>query len=119
MNFPAKIKTIRQQNSLTQLQMGEIIGVSKVSVSGYESGKRVPDLATLTRIADHFNITVDYLLGREKISNMNADIVKEPNLPYIAFDHEKREELSLDEARRLKEELEMYRLYRDKENKKV
>lgn len=57
-----RIKKLRVQNGFTQSQLGDAIGVSKVSVSGYESGKRVPDLSTLIRLADTFEVSVDFYL---------------------------------------------------------
>lgn len=108
-----RLKTLRVQNGLTQSQLGDAIGVTKVSVSGYESGKRVPDLNTLVRIADIFEVTVDFLLGREEKVNLD-DLLKEERPPYIFFGQNKLEEITIEEAQRLREELEMYRLYQIK-----
>lgn len=116
MQLSEKIKKIRIQNGLTQSQLGDAIGVSKVSVSGYESGKRVPDLSTLIRIADIFEVSVDFLLGREDKAHLE-DLLKDERPPYIFFGQNKLEEITIEEAQRLKEELEMYRLYRSKRKK--
>lgn len=64
MDFPTRLKELRTEGKLTQEQLGEKINVTKVSISGYESGNRKPDIETLQRIADFFNVSVDFLLGK-------------------------------------------------------
>ncbi|GAA5344443.1 helix-turn-helix domain-containing protein [Planifilum fimeticola] len=64
MNFPSRLRALRLKHKMTQEQLGKKINVTKVSISGYENGTRTPDLETLQKIADVFDVTVDYLLGR-------------------------------------------------------
>lgn len=64
MEFGERLKELRKQKKLTQQQLGDIVHVSKVSISGYERGERSPDRETLTSIADYFEVSTDYLLGR-------------------------------------------------------
>lgn len=59
-----RLKKLRKDKKLTQTQLGEKINVTKVSISGYESGDRSPDTDNLRRLADFFGVTTDYLLGR-------------------------------------------------------
>lgn len=61
-----RIKQLRVDAKISQQELGDIIGVTKVSISGYESGNRVPTLENLIAIANHFGTSVDYLVGREK-----------------------------------------------------
>jgi len=49
---------------MTQEQLGKKINVTKVSISGYENGTRSPDVETLQKIAEVFDVSIDYLLGR-------------------------------------------------------
>lgn len=58
------IRKLRDTYGLTQLQLGEKIGVAESTISLYESGKREPDISTLELIANFFKVTIDYLLGR-------------------------------------------------------
>ena len=60
------IKKLREDQKISQQELGDIIGVSKVSVSGYENGNRTPSIDTLVEISNFFGVSVDYLLGREK-----------------------------------------------------
>lgn len=54
-----RLKKLRQEKKLTQEQLGKIIHVSKVSISGYESGDRTPDTENLSRLANYFEVTTD------------------------------------------------------------
>ena len=60
-----RLRELRKENRLSQEKLGEILGVSKVSVSGYENGNRIPSLDILNKIIDYFGISADFLLGRE------------------------------------------------------
>ena len=60
-----RIKELRIKKGLSQQELGEIVGVTKVSVCGYENGSRVPSLETFEQMAELFGTTTDYLLGRE------------------------------------------------------
>ena len=46
-------------------ELGQIFGVAESTISLYETGKREPDQAMLLKMAEYFNVSVDYLLGRD------------------------------------------------------
>jgi transcriptional regulator with XRE-family HTH domain len=60
------LRSLREAKKITQSQLGEYLGAKKSAISLWESGKRQPDQETLVRIANYFDVTVDYLLGREE-----------------------------------------------------
>ena len=60
-----RLKELRKENRMSQSDLGKIIGVSKVSVCGYENGSRIPSLEILNSILDVFGVSADYLMGRE------------------------------------------------------
>ena len=60
-----RLRELRKENKMSQEDLGKLLGVSKVSVSGYESGTRVPSLDILNGILDVFCVSADYLMGRE------------------------------------------------------
>lgn len=60
-----RLKLLRKQNHLSQRELGKMLGVSKVSVSSYEKGKRIPSMNTLLMILRVFDVSADYILGRE------------------------------------------------------
>lgn len=64
------LKSLRESRKITQSQLGEYLGAKKSAISLWESGKRQPDQETLVRIATYFDVTVDYLLGREEQSSV-------------------------------------------------
>ncbi len=68
-----RIKELRKEKVITMKRLGEIIGVSEGAVSQYENGKRQPDYDILKKIADFFNVTTDYLLGRTDNPHQNID----------------------------------------------
>ena len=61
------LKEIRVKRNLTQQQVADQIGCSSVVYSRYENGARQPSIETLLLLADLFDVTVDFLLGRQKI----------------------------------------------------
>ncbi|MBO5460311.1 MAG: helix-turn-helix transcriptional regulator [Ruminococcus sp.] len=66
-DFATIFKSLRTNNSLSQSELAAKLGISKSSVSMYEQGKREPDFQLLNRIADFFQVDLDYLLGRSSV----------------------------------------------------
>lgn len=60
-----RLKDLRIKRGLSQQDLGIAIGVTKVSICGYETGTRLPSLDNLVKLADVLETTIDYLLGRE------------------------------------------------------
>lgn len=60
-----RLRELRKQNNMSQEDLGKLLGVTKVSVSCYEKGMRVPSLEILQGMLDIFGVSADYLLGRE------------------------------------------------------
>jgi len=64
MNFGKRLRQLRKEKGLTQAELAKLLSIGESTVSFYESGKRQPDYETLIRLAEVFNVSVDYLLGR-------------------------------------------------------
>jgi len=62
-----RIKQLRIQNNLTQNQLADIIDVRSESVQRFEYGTRRPGLDILVNLADYFDVSLDYLVGRSDI----------------------------------------------------
>lgn len=60
-----KLKELRTEKKLKQLEVANFLGITSQAYGNYESGKRQPDPENLLKLADYFNVSVDYLLGRE------------------------------------------------------
>lgn len=75
-SFGKRLKQLRLNIQLTQEQLGKVFNVTNVGVAKWESDNRFPDKNTLIKIADYFNVSIDYLLCRtdnliEKTYNYN------------------------------------------------
>ncbi|MBE6605409.1 MAG: helix-turn-helix transcriptional regulator [Ruminococcaceae bacterium] len=66
-----KLKEIRKQHNLSQLKLAIDLNMSQNTISRYENGEREPGLTELILIADYFNISIDYLLGRTDNPEVN------------------------------------------------
>lgn len=64
-----RLKILREEHRITQMELGKQFGISDAAINYYEKGKRQPDTETLNKIADYFNVSADYLLGRTDIRN--------------------------------------------------
>lgn len=85
-----KLRQIRKENGITMKQLAVAVGVAEASISFYETGKRQPDIETLCRLANYFNVSIDYLVGN------NAALTASENGEHVfAADAEERELLTL------------------------
>ena len=64
-----RLKELRKQNHYTLQNVADAVDVSNGTVANYENGKREPNIATLIKLADYFDVSVDYLIGHKKTSN--------------------------------------------------
>lgn len=67
--FAERLKEERKNNNLNQTQLAEKLYLDRSSISKYESGKQIPEIPTLETIADYFEVSLDYLVGRTDIRN--------------------------------------------------
>ncbi len=65
MNFQENLKELRHDRKIGQTALAKAIGVSAGIISLWENGLREPTLTNLIALADYFEITIDYLVGRE------------------------------------------------------
>jgi transcriptional regulator with XRE-family HTH domain len=72
MNFKCKIKELRMNRlqKTSQADVARAIGVDRTTYSKYETGDSEPDLENVRKLADFYDVTVDYLLGREDSSRI-------------------------------------------------
>lgn len=59
-----RLKELRKAKGMTQNEVAKVIGYSSLSYARYEKGEREPDINTLCKLADYFEVSVDYLIGR-------------------------------------------------------
>lgn len=80
LNFSDNIIRLRHNKKITQEQLADFVGVTKGSVSKWETGQSLPDILILPSLATFFNVTIDELLGyqpqlsREQIQKIYHDL---------------------------------------------
>jgi transcriptional regulator with XRE-family HTH domain len=67
-----RLRLLRKQKNISQIKLAMDLEMSQNTVSRYETGEREADYATLIRIADYFNVSLDYLLERTDNPKMNS-----------------------------------------------
>ncbi len=66
-----KLKELRRERRISQLKLAMDLGMNQNTISRYETGEREADYKTLCLLADYFNVSLDYLLGRTDTKNNN------------------------------------------------
>ena len=69
-----RLKQLRIKKNIKQQDLAKALNITKQSVSNWENGKRLPNIEVLIQLADFYNCSLDYLVGRE---------LKEDNLKTI------------------------------------
>ena len=100
------LKELRAQHSITQEQLAAAIGVERSSIGKYEGNQNViPSVDVLKAIADYFNVTTDYLLGRSRTYEqrlLQVHMVAEPYSDALAaFNRREFKGLTHDEVDKL------------------
>lgn len=73
-----RIRELRKNKKLTQADLAKFLNVSDRTVGFYETEERDPDTNTLKKLADFFNVSIDYLLGRTGEKNADTSMPKIP-----------------------------------------
>ena len=66
-----RLKQLRMERKISQIKLAMDLNVNQNSISRYESGLREPDYNTLSKIADYFKVSIDYLLYRTENPKLN------------------------------------------------
>lgn len=99
--FSKVLQQLRKNAKLTQEQISDALQVPKRTYGSWERDERQPDLETLAKIADFFNVSTDYLLGR-----VPMDVVVKHETPPPQSDDVVRLQFPLDDAPQDENELE-------------
>lgn len=65
MKIAERLKELRQENGLSQSALAQKIGVSQKAIDYWERGVNEPKATYIVKLADFFDVTTDYILGRE------------------------------------------------------
>ena len=84
--FSERLKLLRKEKALSQKRLGDILNIPRTTIANWESG-RLPEIAAIENLADYFEVTVDYIIGRSNIRNplntterIKAIIQNEPDI---------------------------------------
>ena len=64
MEFELRLKQMRKQSGQSQREIAEILGITTRQYQRFECGEQRPGYENLIKIADHFNVSLDWLTGR-------------------------------------------------------
>lgn len=67
-DFATRLRELRNNRGLRQKDLARALGMAQTTIANYEQKSRFPDEQTLGRIADYFDVSLDYLLGRAEVS---------------------------------------------------
>ena len=70
-DFAKRLRIIRKKKGLTQKQLAVEVGVSERGIQSYEIGERNPAFDQLITLADYFDVSIDYLVGRTDNPEIN------------------------------------------------
>lgn len=81
MKFRDRIKELRKEKNITQEKLAKDLFLSKASISRYESGDQLPEIDMFEKLADYFDVSIDYLVGRTE--NKTSHKITRDDLPSI------------------------------------
>lgn len=70
--FSENLKILREEKGISQTELAKRLGVNKSLISAYENQERLPSLNVLSKLAYHFNVSMEFLLGINK--NKTVDV---------------------------------------------
>ena len=72
--FAENITALRKKQNKKRQEVADDLGISRSSLEYYEKNKRKPDIEVLTKIADYYGVSADYLLGRTNAETTDKDL---------------------------------------------
>ena len=112
MSFGKKLRSLREEKRLSQVELSKKLNITNQALSQYELGKRIPDAEMIIRIADFFDVSVDYLLDRTN-ERITVDNIKAILASDSAFAR------ALDKLTTRKELQELFKITKDLSRERV
>lgn len=69
--FAERIRLLRNQKNIKQSELGEMVGLTYTAISDIERGRRTTTIEKLVALADYFEVSIDYLVGRTDNPEIN------------------------------------------------
>lgn len=73
-NFSNRLKELRESFGYTQSDLAEKLNVSRSTIAGYETKGKEPDYIKLKELSNIFNVSIDYLLGKTNLKNIDKEL---------------------------------------------
>lgn len=120
MGFGERLRSLREEKKITQKELAKLFKIAESTVSMYERGEREPNFEIVNKIANFFNVSTDYLLGRtddptppRKSKDPFSDLPKDAQIFFKDFD-----KLSDEDKKKVAEHIKFLLHLAEKENKK-
>ena len=79
-----RIKMLRKSLGIKQIELCKKLGITQGALSGWENEKFEPDLNSIKKMANIFNVSIGYLLGEDEVNSVVQNSIKTPVLGYVA-----------------------------------
>ncbi|WP_127579053.1 helix-turn-helix domain-containing protein [Paenibacillus koleovorans] len=112
MSFGARLKKARNSKRMTQHEVAKYLGLNFTTISKYENDKSQPDNDTLQKLSQLYDVSIDWLV----LGDAQPSPDKPNGKPMVYLDGEMMH-LTEDEARHVRDSLEMFRLLKEKREK--
>ena len=92
--FGERLKKLRVDQGLSQKKLAEVFSIGQTTIANYENNLRLPSHELLSRMSDYFEVSVDYLIGREsqkKIIKYTNDEIKKVQKQFMTYLMEARQ----------------------------
>ena len=83
-----RLRVLRQQKKLSQKEFGKVFDLAESTIGMYERDERKPDYDTLSKIADYYGVSVDFLLGRTDNKERQIKLTSDEEFEAFANDPE-------------------------------
>lgn len=67
-SFKERLKELRTERNITQQELGKLVNMSKMAISHWEKGHSEPSISQLIILSNYFEVSVDYLIGKNDFS---------------------------------------------------
>lgn len=85
--LPERLKELRNEKHLTQMDVAKHFEIAKTTYASYEQGRREPDNTMLSKLADFFGVSIDYLMGKsDNIKRGKVDLADPKNESIMTFE---------------------------------
>ena len=102
-----RIRKLRRERGLSQLELAGHLNISNTTLSQYESGKRIPGDEIKIKIAGFFNVSIDYLLGCSDVRSPKPEKSPLPNNAPRIYDGLEKSGLPEEDIKKVKEYIEL------------